>query len=89
VEAIRILANWGDAKVGVRITSRIRPSAVTASCELYGFLVESAAGRAFAKEIGRKVYGAWSAKQGGACEAPGKEVLTSNTPNGIAAAAGV
>lgn len=88
VEAMRIVANLGDAKVGVRITSRHQTLSGDSLYELLGFLVESAAGHAFAKEIGRKVHEAWSAKQGEAREAPGKEVLTSNTPYGIAAAGG-
>lgn len=89
VEAMRIVANLGDAKVGVRITSRHQTLSGDSLYELLGFLVESAAGHAFAKEIGRKVHEAWSAKQVEAREAPGKEVLTSNTPYGIAAAGGV
>lgn len=88
-KAMRILADLEDANVGVRICSRHQTLSGDSLYELLGFLVESAAGHAFAKELGRKVHEAWSAKQEEAREAPGKEVLTSNTPYGILAAGGV
>ena len=89
VEAMRIVANLGDAKVGVRICSRHQTLSGDSLYELLGFLVESAAGHSFAKEIGRKVHEVWSAKQAEARSSPGEEVLTSNTPYGIKAAGGV
>lgn len=87
-KAMRILADLEDAGVTIRLSARGQSMSGDGLYELLGFLVESAAGHAFTKELGRKVHEAWLAKRDGARKAPGKEVLTSNTPHGIAAAGG-
>lgn len=85
-KAMRILADLEDAGVTIRLSARGQSMSGDELYELLGFLVESAAGHAFTKELGRKVHEAWLAKRDGARKAPGKEVLTSNTPYGITAA---
>ena len=87
--AMRILADLEDAEVSLRLSLRHQTLHGDSLYEILGFIVESAAAHAFTKELGRKVHEAWSAKQEDAREAPGKEVLTSNTPYGILAAGGV
>lgn len=87
-KAMRILADLEDAGVTIRLSARGQSMSGDGLYELLGFLVESAAGHAFTKELGRKVHEAWLAKRDGARKAPGKEVLTSNTPYGIVAAGG-
>jgi len=87
-KAMRILADLEDAGVTIRLSARGQSMTGDGLYELLGFLVESAAGHAFTKELGRKVHEAWLAKRDGARKAPGKEVLTSNTPYGIAAVGG-
>ena len=87
-KAMRILADLEDAQVAIRLCSRHQTLSGDSLYELLGFLVESAAGHAFAKELGRKVHEAWLGKRNGARSAPGKEVLTSNTPYGVLAAGG-
>jgi len=86
--AMRIVADLDDAGVAIRLSSRRQTLSGESLYELLGFLVESAAGHAFTMELGRKVHEAWSAKQDRARRAPGQEVITSNTPYGIAAVGG-
>lgn len=87
-KAMRILADLEDAGITIRLSARGQSMSGDGLYELLGFLIESASGHAFTKELGRKVHEAWLAKRDGARKAPGKEVLTSNTPYGIAAVGG-
>lgn len=87
-KAMRILADLEDAGVTIRLSARGQSMSGDGLYELLGFLIETASGHAFTKELGRKVHEAWLAKRDGARKAPGKEVLTSNTPYGIAAVGG-
>jgi len=87
-KAMRILANLEDSGVSLRLSARRQTLHGESLYEILGFIVESAAGHAFTKELGRKLREAWAAKREETRRAPGEKVLTGNTPYGIRATGG-